>query len=174
MKYLFILSGVVCLSFMLLPACAPQAEQQAEPVVEEAPNTEADVAAIKSILADAWSEAVKQEDVDALMSLYSDDAINMPSNEPACVGRQAIRARHERNFETTSYEIATTIDEVIVSGEWAFVRGNDTNTETPKSGGESTVTDYKWVILMHRQADDSWKILWEIGNTNAPPAEPTT
>ena len=35
MRCLIILSGVICLSFMLLSACAPQAEQQAEPVADE-------------------------------------------------------------------------------------------------------------------------------------------
>jgi hypothetical protein len=49
MKHLIILSGVVCLSFMLLPSCAPQTEEQVEPVSEEAPSTEADVTAINSV-----------------------------------------------------------------------------------------------------------------------------
>ena len=91
MRYLFILSGVVCLSLMLLPACAPEPE----PVTEEAPSTEADVEAIKSMLTDDWSTALKQEDIEALMSFYSDEAISMSPDEPPWVGHQAIRAGHE-------------------------------------------------------------------------------
>ena len=55
MKYLFILSGVVCLSFMLLPACAPQPEQPAEPAVGEATNREADIKEIESLLEHIWN-----------------------------------------------------------------------------------------------------------------------
>jgi len=52
MRCLIIPSGVICLSFMLLSACAPQAEQQAEPVVDESTSTEADVEAIKRVNVD--------------------------------------------------------------------------------------------------------------------------
>ena len=54
MRCPFILSGVVCLSFMLLPACAPQTEEQAEP--EVAPEPVFDQAAEEAAIRQATEE----------------------------------------------------------------------------------------------------------------------
>ncbi len=175
MRYLIIIFGVICLSFILLPSCAPQPEQQAEPVEEEVPSTEADVASIKSVVMDKWAAAMEAEDVDALMSLYSDDAISMDPDEPAHVGYQAIRAKFERDLEKNAYEIVSTLDDVVVSGEYAVIRGSDKDTLSPKGGGEPSNLTSKWMTLTKRQPDGTWKILWEMWNRDvAAPENPTS
>ena len=77
MRYPIILSGVVCLSLMLLPACAPQPEPQAEPVAEEAPSTEADLEAIRAI-PKQWEAAYHSGNLEELMPLYAQDAVRLP------------------------------------------------------------------------------------------------
>ena len=82
MKYLFILSGVVCLSFMLLPACAPEAEvQEAEPEPEAAPepvfDQAAEEAAVRNLLAQ-FETVYNNHDEKALAALWTDTAIQSP------------------------------------------------------------------------------------------------
>ena len=169
MRDRFIPSVFVCLSLLLLPVCAPQPEEKAEQMEKEVPSTEADVAAIKSVVIDKWAAAMGAEDVDALMTLYIDEAVSMDPGEPAHVGHRAIRTKFERDLGSNAFEIVSTLDDVLVSGDYAVVRGSDNDTLSPKGGGEPSKLNSKWMILAERQADGTWKILWEIWNRNTPP-----
>jgi ketosteroid isomerase-like protein len=51
----------------------------------------------------------------------------------------------------------------------AFSLGTYTPSLTPKEGGSKTTIDGKWLDILKRQADDSWKIYVLRVNFNAPP-----
>ncbi len=170
MKYLIILSGVVCLSFVLLPACSPEPVQEAEPVTEEAPSTAADVAAIKAEV-EKFDVAWNSQDVEALLSLYADGAVRMPPNEAEEVGKEVMRESFQRYFDEMTSEGDGVAVDVQVAGDLGFVRGTWSGTNTQKAGGESVQEDSKWLEVLQRQADGSWKIVCEIWNNNNPPSE---
>jgi uncharacterized protein (TIGR02246 family) len=171
MKHFITLVGLVCL---LLPACAPQAEQQAEPVGEEAPSTEADVQAIKAAV-EEWDVAWNSQDLDGLLSLYAEDAVRMPPNEPAEVGKETIRVSLQRSFDEMTSEGHSVVVDVRVDGDLAYVRGTWKSTNTPKAGGESIQEDSKWLEVLQRQADGFWGIICEMWSSNKPrPEAPTT
>jgi uncharacterized protein (TIGR02246 family) len=171
MKHLFILSGVACLSFMLMPSCAPQAEEQDEPVAQEAPSTEADVAAIKNSM-EKWEKATMAADVDGIMSLFTDTIIYMPPNVPALTGEQSVRDfSQEAHAKNSIDEAEFTSMEVKVIGDWAFDRGTYSEKITPKAGGESMQALGKYIAILEKQADGSWKYTHVIWNSDTPPSE---
>lgn len=92
MRYLFILSGPVCLSFMFLPACAPHAEQQAEPVAEEASSTEADVEATYGLFKQI-DDTATSGNCAALIPLFTDDIVYMVPNQVTLTSKEALRTR---------------------------------------------------------------------------------
>ena len=175
MKRLFILTGLVCLSFMLLPACAPEPVQEAEPATEEAPNTEADVAAINAIL-NQYAETVTAGDADGFMALFVEDCVMLPPNAPTIVGKDACRSYVKSTFfDPFDLEEELASQETAIAKDWAFVRGTYTLQVTPKAGGEITPIDGKFILLFERQSDDSWKITHQIWNSdNPPPVAPTS
>jgi ketosteroid isomerase-like protein len=59
-----------------------------------------------------------------------------------------------------------TNEEVQVSGDLAFARGTYAATVTPKAGGEETFIDGKYMTILKRQTDGSWKIHRDIFNSN--------
>ena len=63
-------------------------------------NDPADVRAIKRSSAD-WDDAWNEGDIDALLALYTNDAVVMGPNEPAVTGREAMRARFRSSLEPT-------------------------------------------------------------------------
>ena len=170
MKYPFIFSGVVCLSFMLLPNCAPPPEQQAEPVAQEAPNTEADVKSIKAVN-EKFLAAWNADDLDILVALLDDEAVIMPPGEPAVIGKQACEAWIASSKEAFSSEHIWSSDEIVVSADWAFSRGTSAGTNTPKAGGDPIQIDGKYIWLMKRQSDGSWKYARCIFNWNNAPEQ---
>lgn len=151
------LFGVASLG--LLAACAPT----------RAPaSTDADVTAIKA-LNEKWAAAQTAGNVEGILAPLAADFVLMPPNESAQTGIPAARAWVEKLLAQVTFTSGTAaLDEVIVSGDWAFARGTFSATSQPKSGGSPTTSATKYALLLRRQADGSWKIARDIWNA-APP-----
>ena len=147
-------------------ACAPPPEQQ-EPAVAEAVSTEADIEAIREWV-DAYDAAAG--DVDAWLALMADDVIWMRPGASTLVGKEEIGfwGRHFReNFEVEYSSHST--DEVVASGDLAFVRGTRTVVMVPRAGGERRQVAGKYIFILRRQADGAWRIARSIWNRDPPP-----
>ena len=169
-----ILLGVICFSFMLLSACGPQARQRAEPVIAESTNAEADVEAIKGINADLI-EDFNAGEVSAAVALVVDDAVDLPPHRPAVIGKEAIREFLQSDLDQFTMHFVDEIVEVEVAGDLAIMWTNYTVTLTPKGDGEPIESEGKWLKVLKRQSDGSWKFSRNIWNSdNPPPEEPTT
>jgi uncharacterized protein (TIGR02246 family) len=174
MKFLMILMGVVCLLFVLPPSCAPPPEEQVEPVAEEAPSTEADVEAIRGVNQQCLA-AINSGDADTCPNLFTDDGVFMPPNEPMIIGKDAIRAWLQTAMDSFTFDNTWSSEEIVVFGDWAFDRGSSTSIITPKEGGESIKDAGKYIWILERQSDGSWKYARVIWNSdNPPPEEPTS
>jgi len=166
MKHLLFLSVAICLAAGLFPGCAPGPE----PPTEDVANVEADIEALKAAIED-WDVAWNSQDLEKLLSFYTEDAVRMPPNEAAEVGNEAIRASLKRSFGDFPSEEDNTIGDVRVSGDLGYVRGTVEATTTPKAGGDPVVENSKWITVYQRQPDGSWKIISEIWNSNRPPSQ---
>lgn len=135
----------------------------------EADSREADITAINELY-DQYCLRVNTGDLDLFISLWTDDAIKMDVDYPAIFGKENIRAYFKVPFEQFNINAAIYGEtEVQVSDDWAFSRGTYTLSLTPKEGGSTTYIDGKWLDILKRQADGSWKIYIDCLNYNAPP-----
>ncbi len=142
---------LVCVLLLLVPAAAQEV------------NNPADVQGIKDAnvaLDKAWSAG----DCDAVLSLYLADAVAMPPNKPATVGRDAMRPHCKKYFAQVRETLHSVVEGVRVSGDLAVAWGKQEGTTTPKAGGASEQYKQKWMSAYLRQPDGSWKVLWEIYN----------
>lgn len=153
---------------LLLGSCQPRAEQRA---AGEGAATEADRAALEEILR-REIEAFTSEDTDALLSLFTDDAVVMPPNDEARVGKEEARAWLEELHGQVDLEGAEESVEVMFAGDWAFQRVSFELTLTPEGGGEPVEDRGTGVHIYRRQPDGSWKIHWDIWNSDRPPPAP--
>jgi uncharacterized protein (TIGR02246 family) len=138
-------------------------------------TTEADEAAIRQSL-EEWEAAGRASDTNRLLSLFGEGAIWMPPNMTAIAGKEAIRGWFQQFFDQLAVdEYAITADEVVVSGNWAFLRGTYDQTMSPKAGGDPMHEIGKYIAILEKQSDGTWKWKRVIWNSNNPlPAEPTT
>lgn len=175
MRRLIIPLGVACLAFTLLSACAPQAEQPAGPVVDEPTSTDADVEVIKAVNVQLIN-AFNAGDAQAAVALVVDDAADLPPNRPAIIGKEAIRASVESDMAAFTMHFVDDIVEVEVDGDLAVIWTNYTVTLTFKDGGAQITNNGKWIKVLKRQTDGSWKFSRNIWNSDnpAPPERPTT
>lgn len=147
-------------------ACAPAAEQP-EAVPGDVASTEADVAAIETLRAD-FVAAYNAEDVEKLVSLFTADAIRMPPDVPALSGSEELQGDFSRQFEMADFEVSIATDETGIAGDWAFARGTYGVKITSAEGGDPVEYTGKWINVMQRQADGSWKISHNIFNSDVP------
>ena len=166
MKRLFILVGF--LSLIAMPVCAPQPEQQAEPATEEAPSTEADVAAIKSIFKQ-FDEALIAGDLEAYLALYMEDCVVLPPNAEIITGKDGYRSYAQPIIDQFDIEETISVKETEVAGDWAFSRTSFVWRLTPKAGGETIEEVGKMISILRRQSDGSWKISRNMWNTDHAP-----
>ena len=141
---------------------------------QQAAESPADMAKVKSeiqALEDAWAAALNAQDLDALMAMYTDDAVSMPDNAPILAGKDAIRKQQEQEFasartgRTYSFEVLD-----------IYANGN-TVTETGKStykdaAGKITGTG-KYMVVWEKQGG-KYRCVREIYNGDQLPAPAAT
>ena len=70
-----------------------------------------------------WVEAFNREDVDALASMYAEDAVNHQVAEAPVEGRSAIRRMFAEGFAAT--RMVCIVENVFEDGEWAMLEWRD-------------------------------------------------
>jgi ketosteroid isomerase-like protein len=135
-----------------------------------APQVADDEAEIRQFLETA-GEAVSAGDVEAEVNRFTDDGIYMWPDAPAIEGREELREWFERRFALVEAQIQNQSQELVVSGDWAFERGTYVARIRPRAGTAVDTVLGKYVNVLRRQPDGSWKIAWRIRNRDDPVGE---
>ena len=120
-------------------------------------------------LREDYIAAANSGDVNGWMATLTDDAVFLPPNEPAVVGQEAIRSWVRAGFFDPYYILLDfTYDEIEIAGSWAFVRGPFNMKLTPKAEAQVVDMTGKFIDILQRQSDGSWKYARVIFNTDTP------
>ena len=127
-----------------------------------------DIDAIKQLAAD-WRSGWLAGDADLLLSLYADEPVLMPQDQPAVVGKDAIRSLYQSVLKEFDFKSEGTLKEVEVSGDWGYFWSTYTLTATPKAGGKRIKSAGKSVFIVRRKPGRAWKIARLIDNSDGAP-----
>lgn len=160
------LFSLVVLAALLITACQPIV---AQPKTMAQPATDEDVVAAVNAIWDEYEASVIASDVDRWIALWTDDGVRMPPDMPFVEGKDTI-------YETVAavMQAAPTTEFVITpletrsSGDLAYSRGVYTVKFTVAATGEEGFIDGKFMTILQRQPDGSWKIHRDIFNSNVP------
>jgi ketosteroid isomerase-like protein len=129
----------------------------------------ADPAIVK--IADAYVKATLASDPKAVGALYTEDAVELPPNQPLIKGRAAIEQYYAKFFATGKLG-AFTLDhlESTASGTVGFDVGTYKQSIAMKDG--KTVTDTgKYTVIVKKVGAD-WKVAYAIYNSDQQPMPP--
>lgn len=168
MKTYLVVPSLSVSIILMLAACVPT-EEPVE-AVPEAPTTEADLAAI-DLLREDYVTAYNAEDVEKLLSLHTADAIRMSPEEPILVGAEAIRTDFAAGFEALDGTVTISEEEAEVAGDWSYSRGVFSVAIIVEGAEEPLEFVGKWMNILQRQGDGSWKIHRNIWNYDVPGPE---
>ncbi len=108
-------------------------------------------------LLDRYEGALNTSDVDAVIELYADDGVFMPSAAPTAVGIESVRAAYEHVFTTIKLNIAFTVEEIVADGSIAFARTGSKGTVTVLADGTSAPEENRELFVFQKK-DGVWKI----------------
>lgn len=124
-----------------------------------------DLQAIKELAAD-WRRGWLAGDVDLLLSLYEDEPVLMPQDQPAVIGKDAIRPIYQSVLREFDIKSEGKLMEVEAVGDLGYFWSTYTLTAMPKGGGEPVRSAGKSVFIVKRQPGGAWKIARLMDNSD--------
>jgi len=114
-----------------------------------------------------WFAGVAEGGLTAAVELYTDDAVRMEPGRPTLVGKEAILAWLQSQFDRYDFAGSAVTDEVLVLGpDWILRCNHGEFTATPKAGGEVILFKESWITLLQQQPDGTWKVPLDIGKSD--------
>jgi uncharacterized protein (TIGR02246 family) len=136
--------------------------------VDHKPNDQDDRRAILR-LGKMWEEAMRRQDVSALLELVTNDVLFMPPNMPSVRGKAAVAEMFRVFFSNSTVDQTFNPEEIQIGGNWAFARGQDVMTIVPRDGGPPVRAEARGISILHRDADGAWRFARGMTNMTAPP-----
>jgi uncharacterized protein (TIGR02246 family) len=153
-----------------MAACGPGSRGSARDGTAPAALSATDSAGVAAADS-AFQAAANSGDAAAVAAVYASDASLLPPNLPVQRGRNAIRAYWGGLLDayTVKFELASDIIEG--RGDLAYNVGHYRLTAVPKSKSTPGIADEgKFVEILKKQPDGSWKYTVDIYNSSlAPP-----
>jgi uncharacterized protein (TIGR02246 family) len=114
-----------------------------------------------------WLDAVNKNDIEGMKTVFSDDAVWIPSGLPALNGKNAIAEWMSPFFETYDYEFSIRDLNIKGAGDWAVEQASFTSKLSPKGEeGEGTTHDGKYIIIWRWEKDNKWRIERYLDNSD--------
>jgi ketosteroid isomerase-like protein len=120
----------------------------------------------------AWLKAYAAKDLDKTMAFCDEQSSVLPSNAPLATGKKAIVKLFAEAF--ASQDLTWHIDKAGVarSGDLGYTSGSYVMTFKDAIG--KTLTDKgKYLTVWKKQADGSWKVLFDMFNSDLPSFSPS-
>ncbi len=111
--------------------------------------------------------ALNAGDAGAWAGVFTEDAVQMPPNAPANVGKANIRSWAESFLRAFRAKFALSVAELQVAGDWAFESGAYSITLTP-DGDSRSIEDVGKYITVYQRLPTGWAVARDIWNSDQP------
>jgi uncharacterized protein (TIGR02246 family) len=167
---------VILAALTLSTACQPAPKTEtstegAESAAVPAGLSSQDEAAVRAVDRE-WARAATAGDGNALTALYASDAALLPPNEPVAKG-EAVKKYNDDMVTAFSGPFELTTTAVEGRGDLAYAVGTYRATLTPKKAGAKPLPteEGKYLEVLKKQADGSWKIVYDMWSPNGTPGK---
>lgn len=113
--------------------------------------------------------SMEAEQLEALLDLYTEDAIIQSAGEPAVVGKPAIAAFWRQTFANYRVRLAPSVQESTAFGKLVVVRGRAVGSFEPKAPGNALPVD-SWFLQVYRLDAAGRPRFWRGANGPMPAA----
>lgn len=131
----------------------------------EQPSIQQDKEAITAV-SNARAKAFNNSDAAGIAEHFTEDAILMAPGIPAMEGRESVRDYYQSIFDDYEPELESRYVEIKIDGDLAYGRGIAKVILIPKDDTESSEATSKYLNILQRQPDGTWKTTHDIWNSN--------
>jgi uncharacterized protein (TIGR02246 family) len=97
---------------------------------------------------------------------FADSCVLMVPGKPVSKGTRAVEEYYRSIFNEYLTDLESRYEEVEVSGNLAYGRGEAKVTLIPRNGGDTLISTAKYLNILKKQADGVWKTTHDIWNGN--------
>jgi uncharacterized protein (TIGR02246 family) len=131
------------------------------------PGTSDDEVAAINAFYGKWSEALATRGAEGYASFFVADGAVLPPDGPAIEGRDAIRKWIQKVLDESSVKDARlTWGPLHMTSGMAVRRFTLSGQRVPKAGGDPVRFNNKYVDVIQKQADGSWKFILRMWSNN--------
>jgi ketosteroid isomerase-like protein len=153
---------------LVVAACAPAAGGKGT----DSATVARDMASVGKVR-DAYAAAFKAGDAAAITALYTDDGLSQNNFMPTANGPAGITAANKAFFDQyTIQSMALTPVKTEVSGTLAYDIGTYAFVGIPKAKGDTLKAEGRYVVLLRKLNDSTWKAIADMDNVTAMPGPP--
>ena len=120
-------------------------------------STTPDQGAIEKVLL-SYGAALNAASVSQAVAAYAPDGVIMPTNGPTSSGTEQLKTTYEGFFKMLKFDVKFTIEEVVVSGDYAFARTHSAGTTVLQATGQSSAEENRELYVLQKSSGE-WKIL---------------
>jgi uncharacterized protein (TIGR02246 family) len=121
---------------------------------------------IEQLLA-KYEQALNQSSTEAVLPLYTKDGVFLPAEAPTAEGTAQIKASYDHVFSTIKPEIKFDIEEVVVSGDYAFAKTLSRGKATVLESNITQPEENRELFIFRKDAGE-WKIARYMFNKSKP------
>ncbi len=151
-----LISGLFMVALLATGGHASTVGTSTNSTTKREPMTDTDQREIQTVL-DRYEKALNASDVDAVLELYADDGVFMPSSAPTAVGVASVRAAYEHVFTTIKLQIVFTVQEIVAEGSNAFAVTGSKGSVTVLANATTAPEENRELFVFQKQ-DGVWKI----------------
>lgn len=152
------LISIAVMMFLLAFSACQQAGQSSTDLTQVKTKIQA--------LENAWADALNNQDLDALMAMYTEDAVSMANNSPMMVGKDAIRKEQEKEFANQPEGMTYSFETLDVYGSTDMV--TETGQSTYKDANGKVLGKGKYMVVWKKQGEE-YLCIREIYNNDSSP-----
>ena len=121
---------------------------------------------------EAWRKAITANNLDAIMAVYSENAVMWLPDAPEAKGREAIRKSYAALLAANTVTGATFANtHYKTSGNLSVGWGDFTLTLSPKSGGSPVTLSGRFSVIARKEAG-TWAYVVDHASTHPAPPKP--
>lgn len=129
----------------------------------------ADVESLRAVEV-AEEQAWMAKDLEKTLGFYADDVVILGEGGPPLVGKAQLRESMKADFaDSTSIDsdYRITAADVAQSGDIGYTVGTNSYTHAGVRAGQPVTDHEKWLTVRKKQADGSWKIVYDTFSSDA-------
>jgi len=105
-----------------------------------------------------WIRASERGDLPQVLRLMAEDVVFLTPGNPPMRGRDAFSAASQAMAPKVRIESTSEIQEVRVTGDWAYCWTQLTVIMTPRDGGEAKRRSGHTLTILRRNIDGAWVV----------------